>query len=93
MFIHLGGDVVVSKDEVITILNNQLLKKNEINKEFMELAEEDGFLSLITEKANAKALIITSKRVYMSPISSMTLKKRSDEQLSNLDIFSSEEPW
>ena len=93
MFIHLGGDVVVSKDEVITILNNQLLKKNEINKEFMELAEEDGFLSLITERANAKALIITSKRVYMSPISSMTLKKRSDEQLSNLDSFSSEEPW
>ncbi|PKM47376.1 MAG: DUF370 domain-containing protein [Firmicutes bacterium HGW-Firmicutes-8] len=93
MFIHLGGDVVVSKDEVITILNNQLMKKNEINKEFMELAEEDGFLSLITAKANAKALIITSKRVYMSPISSMTLKKRSDEQLSNLDSFSSEEPW
>jgi len=93
MFIHLGGDVVVSKNEVITILNNQLMKKNEINKEFMELAEEDGFLSLITAKANAKALIITSKRVYMSPISSMTLKKRSDEQLSNLDSFSSEEPW
>lgn len=93
MFIHLGGDVVVSKDEVITILNNQLMKKNEINKEFMELAEEDGFLSLITERANAKSLIITSKRVYMSPISSMTLKKRSDEPLSNLDSFSSEEPW
>lgn len=80
MFIHLGGDVVVPKEEVIAILNTQLMKKTEVNREFMEIAENEGFISSISEKANAKSLIITSKKIYLSPISSGTLKKRSDDQ-------------
>lgn len=92
MFIHLGGDIVVSKEEVIAILNTQLLKKAEVNREFMVLAESDGFIIPITEKENAKSLVITSKRIYLSPISSVTLKKRSEEML-NSDTATGQEPW
>lgn len=79
MFVHLGGDVVVPKEEVIAILNTQLMKKTEVNREFMELAENDGFINSISDKSNAKSVVITSKKIYLSPISSVTLKKRSDE--------------
>lgn len=92
MFIHLGGDVVVSKEEVIAILNTQLLKKAETNREFIESAESDGFISPISDRNNAKSLVITSKKIYLSPISSVTLKKRSEEMLVSENI-GGEEPW
>ncbi len=91
MFIHLGGDIIVPKEEVIVILNNQLTKRNEINREFMEIAENDGFISLITERSKAKAIIITTKTVYFSPISSTTLKKRSNEIINTVDRTVDEE--
>ncbi len=93
MFIHLGGDIVVSKDEVIAILNTQLMKRTEVNREFMELAENEGFITPISDRTNAKSVIITSKKVYLSPISSVTLKKRSDDLLDNVDSINGEEPW
>lgn len=79
MFLHLGGDMVVHQQEVIAILSVQLLKKTEANKEFVRVSEEDGFVNYISEKEDAKSFIITNKGVYFSPISSTTLKKRSDE--------------
>ena len=86
MFIHPGGDVVASKEEVLAIVNTQLMKKAEVNREFMELAENDGFITPITEKSNAKSIIITTKRIYLSPISSMTLKKRADDFIKAVEI-------
>lgn len=86
MFIHLGGDFIVPKEEVIAIVNTQLMKKTEVNREFMELAENDGFITPITDKSNAKSVIITSKKIYLSPISSVTLKKRSDEIIQVIEI-------
>ena len=86
MFIHLGGDVVVSKEEVIAIVSTQLMKKTEVNREFMELAENDGFIKPITERTNVKSVIITTKNIYLSPISAVTLKKRSDDVIRDTEI-------
>ena len=86
MFIHLGGDVVVSKEEVIAIVSTQLMKKTEGNREFMELAENDGFIKPITERTNVKSVIITTKNIYLSPISAVTLKKRSDDVIRYTEI-------
>lgn len=91
MFIHLGGDVVVPKDEVIAIMSTQLMKRTEVNREFMELAENDGFIYPITERSNVKSIIITIKKIYLSPISSVTLKKRSDEMIQAIESIG--EPW
>ena len=93
MFIHLGGDTVVSKEEVIAILNMQLVNKSEINREFIELAEDDGFISSIAKKDAPKSFIITTKKVYLSPISSTTLKKRSYEKIGKTKMLAQEEPW
>lgn len=93
MFLHLGGDVVVPKNQVIAIVNTQLMKKAEVNREFLQLAEDEGFVEYITEKSNAKSIILTSERIYLSPISSMTLKKRSDDIIENNDENSIDEPW
>lgn len=79
MFIHLGGDVVVPKEDIICIMSYALMKKAEATREFIQLAEDDQFVHRISEKGREKSFIITTSKIYLSPISSITLKKRSDE--------------
>ncbi len=93
MFIHLGGDTVVPKEEVIAILNLQLVNKSDINREFMELAEDDGFITSITDNATPKSFIITTKKIFLSPISPTTLKKRSKEEIEKNDKLKKDKPW
>ncbi|WP_066634184.1 extracellular matrix regulator RemB [Desulfolucanica intricata] len=85
MFLHLGGDVVVAKKDVIMILDART-KKSPFVKEFLEIAEDEGFIKLISEKEKEKSLIITTKEVFLSPISCTTLKKRSENVLNTVDI-------
>lgn len=78
MFLHLGGDIIVPKNEVIAIIDLNSSTKSETTREFIQVSEEEGFISEISDKSRAKSLVITSKVIYYSPISSTTLKKRSD---------------
>lgn len=93
MFIHLGGDIVVPKDQVVAIFNTNLMKKTEVNREFMQIAQNEGFILPITDREKAKSVIITTEHMYLSPISSMTLKKRSDNILDNIEELNQQEPW
>lgn len=79
MFIHLGGDVIVPKEEIVCIMNWSLLSKSDANREFMQLAEDDEFIKRISDKGREKSFIITTGKIYVSPISSITLKKRSND--------------
>lgn len=81
MFLHLGGDVIIPKDEVIAIIDMEAKEKSEVNRDFLRLAEDEEFVHQITNKRKAKSFIITLKNLYYSPISSITLKKRSEEAL------------
>lgn len=79
MFLHLGGDVIIPKEEIIAIIDLQASMKLENNRDYLSNAENEEHINKITDKAKAKSLIITTSRLYFSPISSVTLKKRSEE--------------
>lgn len=76
MFLHLGADMVVPLRDVITITD---LKsgKSSINKEFLDRMQDEKKVIDVSEK-NAKSFIVTKKLVYLSAISSLTLKKRAN---------------
>lgn len=76
MFLHLGGNTVILKKDVVAILDFQR-GLSAINKEFMELAGNDGFVRSISEQGKEKSYVITIDKIYISPISCSTLKKRS----------------
>jgi hypothetical protein len=78
MFLHLGGDVVVLKKDVIAILDIRT-RQTAVTKEFIETAREEGFIKNVYEKDREKSFVVTTRDVYMSPISCSTLKKRSDD--------------
>jgi len=79
MFIHLGGDVVISMKDIISIMDIESSSISADTKEFLKTAEDEGFIRRISEDEE-KSFILTEKNkktiIYLSPISSVTLYKR-----------------
>ena len=81
MFLHLGENVVVPIKDVIGIFDIQSAMDSSDTIQFLRLADEDGFVERITDE-KPKSFVIAEvdkmSRVYLSPISSVTLTKRTD---------------
>ena len=79
MFLHLGENVVVPIKDIIGIFDLQNTMYSSDTIQFLRLAEEDGFVQRITEE-QPKSFIIAEvnneSKIYLSPISSTTLSKR-----------------
>jgi hypothetical protein len=79
MFLHLGGDKVVATKDIIAILDIDNTTVSKDTKEFLKVAEEEGFINTVSNDL-PKSYIITEmdkkSRIYLSPISSITLQKR-----------------
>lgn len=81
MFIHIGNDEVVFKKDVIMILDKSALSAKD-TCEFLQVSKEEGFLNKDYEMGiksieGKKTAVIMDKKVLFSPISSVTLAKRS----------------
>lgn len=79
MFLHLGENVVVPIKDIIGIFDLQNTMYSSDTIQFLRLAEEDGFVQRITDE-KPKSFIIAEvdkmSKVFLSPISSTTLTKR-----------------
>ena len=86
MFLHLGENVVVPIKDIIGIFDLQTTMYSSDTIQFLRLAEEDGFVERITEE-KPKSFIIAEvdnkSKIYLSPISSTTLTKRTDIEYSS----------
>lgn len=74
MFLHLGADTVVPLRDVIAITDLKSVKSG-INEEFLKVMNEESLITDVSE-GNAKSFVVTDRMVYLSAISSSTLKKR-----------------
>ncbi|MEN6314012.1 MAG: extracellular matrix/biofilm biosynthesis regulator RemA family protein [Clostridiaceae bacterium] len=89
MFLHIGGDVVIPMKNVIAIFDIETTTLSKDTKDFLRIAEEEGFIQAISEDL-PKTFVITEvdkkSKIYLSPISSVTLQKRSGyiEDISNI---------
>ncbi|MGG7165695.1 extracellular matrix regulator RemB [Clostridium ihumii] len=81
MFLHLGENVVVPIKDIIAILDMESTMYSSDTIQFLRMAEEDGFVERIT-KDKPKSFVIAEvdkkSKIYLSPISSSTLCKRTD---------------
>ncbi|HZH60845.1 MAG TPA: extracellular matrix/biofilm biosynthesis regulator RemA family protein [Metabacillus sp.] len=73
MYIHLGDNYVVPSKEVVMILDRQSSQESSIVNEFFK-KQQDKIVQLASN--DAKSIIITLDKIYFSPLSSSTLKKR-----------------
>jgi len=81
MYVHLGGDTVVLQKDIIAIFDLEITSISKITREFLNVAEEEGFVVNVSEDL-PKSYILTEKdnesKVYISPISAATLLKRAN---------------
>lgn len=79
MYLHLGNDVVVRKDEIIAVfdMDNTTISKH--SRKFLTIAERNGQVIDITDDL-PKSYVVTGFgdeiRVFISSVSSKTLYKR-----------------
>jgi len=82
MFIHLGGEKIIRTNELIAIFDLSIEKISKISKQFISHAEKEKKIEMIGEEVS-KSLVVTINKVYYSPISSNTLKKRAHQLWTN----------
>ena len=81
MFLHLGENVVVPVKDIIGIFDIQSTNYGSDTMQFLRMAEEDGFVERINSdppKSCIVAEVDKKSKVYLSPISSSTLCKRTE---------------
>ena len=81
MYLHLGGDTVVAQKDIIAIFDLDITSTSKITREFLQVAEEEGFVvnvSMDLPKSYILAEINRETRVFISPISAATLLKRAN---------------
>jgi len=81
MFIHLGGEKIIRSSELIAIFDLSIENSSKVSKQFIEHAEKNKNVEVISQE-ECKSLVITTNKVYYSPISSTTLKKRAGQLLT-----------
>ncbi|MBU4534103.1 MAG: DUF370 domain-containing protein [Eubacteriales bacterium] len=75
MFLHLGADVMVLKEDIVAILDLETRTAN-TTRDFLKIARDHRILESSAEGERLRSYIITTDRVFLSPISCGTLKKR-----------------
>jgi extracellular matrix regulatory protein B len=76
MYIHIGEDHSIRLKDIITILDKESVKNSELINEFLK-HHQDKVMNL--SKNPFKSIVVTFDKVYLSPIASGTLKKRSGQ--------------
>lgn len=74
MFLHLGADTVIPLRSVIAILDLKITG-SAITDQFMKNVKSMNKVIDISDNS-AKSFIVTDQNIYLSAISSQTLKKR-----------------
>lgn len=81
MFLHLGESIVIPMEDIIGIFDIETTMYSSDSSQFLRMAEEDGFVERITDE-KPKSFIIAEinkkSKIFLSPISSSTLSKRSE---------------
>jgi hypothetical protein len=76
LYIHIGEDHNIGAKDIIMILDQESVNSSELMKEFFN-RHQDKLINL--SKKPFKSVVITYDKVYLSPIASGTLKKRSNQ--------------
>lgn len=79
MFLHLGENIMIRTKDIVMIFNVETSSYSGDTLNFLKLAEEDGFVEKIGHEKLKSCIIAEVNRkskIFLSPISSVTLLKR-----------------
>lgn len=75
MYIHLGGEKIIRTSQLIAIFDISIEQSSKLSRQFVVHAQKNKEVETIGEE-DPKSIVVTQTKVYYSPISTSTLKKR-----------------
>lgn len=81
MFIHLGENTVITDGEIIGIFDMDTSTVNKATRDYLSKAEKEKRVKYVSYDL-PKSFIVTNDTIYVSPINTATLNKRS--KLTNI---------
>ena len=87
MFINIGDQQLIRSDEIIVMIDQQFIDSSTINGELIEYQQNLADTPIINRET--KTIIVSKDGLYYSPLSILTLKKRSSLQMmiNHLDDY------
>lgn len=86
MFIHIGNNISVPSEEIIGIFDMEVATTMKDSRRFLKMCEEEDFIENVLPEEMPKTIIVTENsgrsRVYLSPISAATVRKRFNFNMS-----------
>ena len=80
MFLHLGGDTVIKEKDIIAIMDMDTSSVSKLTREYLKNAEKSNEVINVSFEDLPKSYVVCrengKRKVYISPISSVTLLKR-----------------
>lgn len=83
MYLHIGNDILIKKENIIAIFNLEKINLNKKFEEFLESITIENKNDIENKKKKSIIIIEENKKVkgYYSNISSVTLQKREENFL------------
>ncbi|QDI91635.1 DUF370 domain-containing protein [Salicibibacter halophilus] len=83
MFVHIGGYTVIRSKDIVAILNYDVHESSTVTQQYLASLNENEIVKIAPDGDSTKSLVVTSEKLYHSPISSTTLKRRSQNMLDD----------
>lgn len=75
MYLHIGGDTMISSEEIIGIFDMDTSTVNKATRDYLAKAEKEKRVIYVNFDL-PKSFIVTDVGVYVSPLNTSTLNKR-----------------
>jgi regulator of extracellular matrix RemA (YlzA/DUF370 family) len=80
MYLHIGTNVLLRTNDIIAIIGRKGdADKRKINRAFLQKKQDSAQLINISSNNDKSFVLTADEKVYISPISPYTLKKRSQK--------------
>jgi len=80
MYIHIGGEYSVSSRLIVGIFDfEETTQEGSLTRDFLKRAQDNDRLEPVSADL-PRSFVVTVERVYLSPISASTLRKRIESQ-------------
>ena len=83
MYLHIGKNVLLRKEELIGVFSVDSLKKDSKGKKYLNALEQEGNFQDISD-GKWSSVVLTDDRVFITRISSATLLQRSGDSLREM---------
>lgn len=81
MYLFLGGDVTVKKDDVIGIFDIEECSVSRITADFLNASQKQGRVVSVSDDM-PKAFVVCSEKTYITNVSNATINRRCAEKIS-----------